>query len=87
MSPVDRVARAMIALFDAPAAGAAVGFALYDERLRYIALSESLASVHGNPVEDSLGRTVRDVPGRSPTSSSRSSAASSSRVSRSSRSS
>ena len=51
----------MLALFDAPAAGAAVGFAMWDERLRYVALSDSLAAVHGHPADESLGRPPRDV--------------------------
>jgi len=51
----------MLALFEAPAAGAAVGFAMWDERLRYVALSESLAAVHGHPADESLGRRTRDV--------------------------
>jgi PAS domain S-box-containing protein len=58
---VDRIARAMHALFDAPEAGAAVGFAMYDEQLRYVAVSESVAAVHGHPAEESVGRTVREV--------------------------
>jgi len=51
----------MLALFEAPAAGAGVGFAMYDERLRYVALSDSLAAVHGHPAEESLGRSVREM--------------------------
>jgi PAS domain S-box-containing protein len=58
---VDRIARAMLALFEAPPAGTEVGFALLDEQLRYVAVSESLAAVHGVPADASVGRTVRDV--------------------------
>jgi two-component system, chemotaxis family, CheB/CheR fusion protein len=58
---VDLIARAMLALFEAPPAGAAVGFALYDDQLRYVAVSDSLAAVHGHPPADSVGRAVRDV--------------------------
>jgi PAS domain S-box-containing protein len=58
---VDQIARAMLALFEAPAAGAAVGFAMYDARLRCVALSESLAAVHGHTAGESIGRTVREV--------------------------
>jgi PAS domain S-box-containing protein len=58
---VDRIARAMLALFEAPPAGTEVGLALLDAELRYIAVSNSLAGVHGSPVEESIGRSVREV--------------------------
>ncbi len=51
----------MLSLFEAPPAGAAVGFALYDDQLRYVAVSDSLAAVHGHAAEESVGRSVREV--------------------------
>src|SRR5215210_207628 len=51
----------MLALFEAPHAGAAVGFALLDHDLRYVAVSESLAPVHGGSAAASIGRRLRDV--------------------------
>lgn len=58
---MERIARAMVALFEAPPPGAAVGFAVLDCDLRYIAVSPSLAPVHGGSTEASVGRPLRDV--------------------------
>jgi PAS domain S-box-containing protein len=58
---VNRIARAMLALLEAIPSGAEVGFAAYDDQLRYVLASESLAPVHGNDPAESVGRTVRDV--------------------------
>lgn len=40
---------------------APAGFALVDDQLRYVQVDESLARINGLPVEEHLGRTVREV--------------------------
>jgi PAS domain S-box-containing protein len=42
-------------------ASAPVGVALVDTDLRYVEVNDYLAAVHGRPVEDHPGRTVREV--------------------------
>jgi len=45
--------------FDSPN----VGFAIYDDHLRYAYLNEALARMHGMPVAAHIGRTVYDILG------------------------
>jgi hypothetical protein len=40
-----------------------VGFAIYDDQLRYQALNPCLAAIHGMSLKSHLGRTLRDVLG------------------------
>ncbi len=40
---------------------APVGLAVFDRRLRYVLVNDSLARYNGRPVKDHLGKTLRDV--------------------------
>jgi DNA-binding CsgD family transcriptional regulator len=40
-----------------------VGFAILDEKLRFQAINKALAEMNGVPVEDHLGKTIREVLG------------------------
>jgi PAS domain S-box-containing protein len=40
-----------------------IGFAVWDHRLRYQAINETLASMHGVPLDAHLGKTLRDILG------------------------
>ena len=41
--------------------GASVGLACFDKELRYAQINKTLAEINGFPVEDHIGRTVRDM--------------------------
>lgn len=40
---------------------APIGLALHDTSLRYVRINERLAAINGRPVEDHIGRTLREV--------------------------
>ena len=41
----------------------AVGLAIFDEQLRYVAVNPRLAAMHGIPVESHLGKTLQEILG------------------------
>jgi signal transduction histidine kinase len=48
-------------LLDAMLSGAPIGFAFYDRQLRYVRINERLATMHGVPVDQHIGRRFRDL--------------------------
>jgi PAS domain S-box-containing protein len=50
-----------LALLDSMLINAPIGFAFFDRELRYVRINDSLAELHGVPVEDHLGRKPTDV--------------------------
>lgn len=50
-----------LALLQAIYDGAPVGLAFVDRNLRYVSINRRLADMNGHPIEDHLGRTVREM--------------------------
>ncbi len=50
-----------LALIDTILANAPIGFAFHDCDLRYVRINETLAAINGLPVEEHLGRELREV--------------------------
>ena len=52
-----------LAVVDAVFAAAPVGLAFMNTKFRYVRVNDALAALNGRPVDDHLGRTLRDVVG------------------------
>ncbi|HXB61659.1 MAG TPA: ATP-binding protein [Acidobacteriaceae bacterium] len=53
--------RETLAMLDSMLATAPIGFAFYDRDLRYVRVNQYLAEIHGIPVEQHIGRHLREV--------------------------
>src|SRR5215211_2456520 len=56
-----REAQNALALLDTLLGASPVGMVFVDRDLRYVRINHALAAVNGRPVEEHLGRTVREV--------------------------
>src|SRR6266700_2739125 len=64
---LSKAGQLIAAIFDAQM----LGIAIFDNQHRFIAVNETLASLHGIPAKDHVGRTLREVfPQASPRSES-----------------
>lgn len=59
--PDPELASSVRTLLDRVIGPAPFGFALYDADFCYLMINETLAALNGRPVEDHLGRSVRDM--------------------------
>ena len=60
-SDEDRLAQVRLAELEATYATAPVGLCVLDADLRFVRINQHLAEMNGVPVEDHIGRTIRDV--------------------------
>jgi PAS domain S-box-containing protein len=63
VSPVHRNDQVAAGLLQTLFQCSTVGIAVFDRELRYLSVSKSLARINGLPVEQHIGRTVREILG------------------------
>ena len=61
LGPSSRPAQVRLAEIESLYRDAPVGLCVFDARLRYLRINRRLAALHGLPVEQHLGKTIREV--------------------------